>query len=105
MSVLLSLDFRTVLLVYDRVVPHNYYDPARTVSFRYIYIYTSSRTAILSLTDTIASCWVHLINNGTTLRGDTLTIEWEGTGPGALVELEVPFVCKIVGINRNVPCK
>ena len=48
--------------------------------------------------DTIATCSVHFINEGVTVNGDTVTFEWEGTGPGALLGLDLIFECKIDGV-------
>jgi hypothetical protein len=50
--------------------------------------------------DTIATCSVHFINEGVTVNGDTVTFEWEGTGPGALLGLDLIFECKIDGVTN-----
>ncbi len=37
--------------------------------------------AQINLTDSITDCWLHLINNGITITGDSVFVEWQGTGP------------------------
>ena len=59
----------------------------------------------VTATGTIVTCSAHLINNGLTLRGDTITIEWQGTGPGANVNPPLSFLCKISGINYFEECE
>ena len=46
---------------------------------------------------------VHLINDGITVTEDTITIEWQGTGPGANV-IPLPFQCKLHGVTRYHQC-
>lgn len=41
--------------------------------------------------DTIRDCWVHLINNGITIRGNSVTVEWQGTGAGE----STTFTCQL----------
>ena len=41
--------------------------------------------------DTIMDCWVHLINNGITIRGNSVTVEWQGTGAGE----STTFTCQL----------
>ena len=53
-------------------------------------------------TDTISSCLVHFINNGTTVIEE---FEWEGIGLGALMEVEITFLCTINGITFYEECK
>ncbi|XP_064398055.1 uncharacterized protein LOC135344730 isoform X3 [Halichondria panicea] len=43
--------------------------------------------------DSISNCWLHLINNGITITGDSVFVEWQGTGPNN--EQNKKFVCTL----------
>ena len=46
-------------------------------------------------------CSLHLINDGVTVDGSTVGVEWQGTGPS---HVNVPFFCVLDGGNRQ-ECK
>ena len=39
-------------------------------------------------------CYLHLINDGVTVTGDTVTVEWQGTGPTAANRI-TEFDCRL----------
>ena len=39
-------------------------------------------------------CYLHLINDGVTVIGDTVTVEWQGTGPTAANRI-TEFDCRL----------
>ena len=52
-------------------------------------------------TDSISDCWLHLIHNGITITGDSVFVEWQGTGPNN--EQNKKFVCTLHGqSNPNI---
>ena len=55
-------------------------------------------------TGTIDDCRAHLINNGITVSEDEVTIEWQGTGPGANVSPPLGFECRIRDVTKYKQC-
>jgi len=47
-------------------------------------------------------CAAHLINDGVTVDGDTVTVEWQGTGPSQANQ-NTQFFCVLDGKCRS--CK
>ena len=58
----------------------------------------------LLYTGTIDDCRAHLINNGITVNEDKVTIEWQGTGPGANVSPPLGFECRIRDVTKYEQC-
>ena len=54
------------------------------------------------VSDTITDCASHLINDGVTVTGDTVRVEWQGTGPSATNQI-TEFNCVLDG--QDEPCK
>jgi len=51
---------------------------------------------------TIDDCRAHLINDGITVNDDSVTIEWQGTGPGASANLG--FECRLRNVTNYEQC-
>ena len=51
--------------------------------------------------DTVTDCASHLINDGVTVTGDTVRVEWQGTGPSAANQI-TEFICVLDG--KSEPC-
>ena len=52
------------------------------------------------LSDTITDCWLHPINDGLTVTGDTVRLQWQGTGPSADNRATL-FSCVLAGQAEN----
>ena len=48
-------------------------------------------------------CSAHLINDGVTVSGDAVNVEWQGTGPSEFDQI-TDFTCGLDGGSFN-PCK
>ena len=55
-----------------------------------------------TVSDTITDCASHLINDGVTVTGDSVRVEWQGTGPSAANQ-NTEFTCDLDG--QSEPCK
>ena len=78
-----------------------YRNPIRPVINTYA---TLSKHSSLLDTGTIDDCWVHLINDGITVNEDSVTIEWQGTGPGAIASPPLEYQCKLQDITSFQQC-
>ena len=55
-------------------------------------------------TGTIDDCRAHLINDGITVNEDSVTIEWQGTGPGANASPPLGFECRLRDVTNYEQC-
>jgi len=55
---------------------------------------------LLFNSDSITDCWVHLINDGITITGDTVAVQWQATGPSADNRATI-FRCTLDGRARE----
>ena len=58
----------------------------------------------LLYTGTIDDCRAHLINDGITVNEDSVTIEWQGTGPGANASPPLGFECRLRAVTNYEQC-
>ena len=57
------------------------------------------------LSDTTSDCWLHLINDGVTVMGDTVSVQWQGTGPYEIFRCRINQLQPVQNRGQQQICK